>query len=86
MKIFTIFDSKVESYSVPFFQPHVGHAIRQFTDLVNDPKTSVGKYPEDYTLFEIGEYDEVTGKITQYDANKSLGCAVEFVKKQLDVN
>lgn len=64
-KIYSIFDSKAESYTLPFFQQTEPMAIRTFADWCNDPNHTFGKHPEDYTLFESGTYDDSTGTITQ---------------------
>lgn len=64
-KIFAVFDSKAESYTPPFFQHHEAMAVRTFTDCCNDDEHTFGKHPEDYTLFDLGLYDDSTGTITQ---------------------
>lgn len=78
--IFTVYDSKVETYQSPFFAIHKGYALRDFEKVANDKSTSIGQYPSDYTLFAIGTFDTSTGKINQYEAKQSLGVASEFVK------
>lgn len=79
-KIFTVFDTKIETYCVPFYMPHRGAAIRTFTEMVNDPSHTFGKHPEDYVLFELGSYDDQTARVEQLKAPSSLGVGVEFVK------
>lgn len=79
-KIFTTYDSKAEAYLQPFFMKTRGEAIRGWQTVCNDPKTQFNQYPADFTLFEIGEYDETTGQITPYQAKVSLGVALEFLK------
>ena len=79
-KIFTVYDSKVESFQSPFSATHKGYALRDFERVANDPKTAIGEYPADYTLFEIGEFDTATGKLTHHEAKQSLGTALEFIK------
>ena len=64
-KIYSIYDSKSEAYSLPFYYQHEGQATRTFSDWVNDPQTPYGKHPEDYTMFAMGTYDEITGSVTQ---------------------
>jgi len=81
-KIFTTYDSKAEAYLQPFFMGTRGEAIRGWQTVVNDPKTQFNKYPSDFTLFEIGEYDETTGEITAHTAKVSLGVALEFLKQE----
>ncbi|UIB81480.1 nonstructural protein [Flyfo microvirus Tbat2_160] len=80
LKIFTIYDSKVEAYMQPFFMQSKGAALRAFTDTISDRSTQFSKHPQDFTLFEIGEYDDSTGTLLNYDAKISLGVAVEFQK------
>lgn len=85
-KIFTVYDSKIESYQSPFTANHKGYALRDFERVANDKSTQIGQYPSDFTLFEIGEYDTQTGKITTHDAKISLGIALEFVKSKQETN
>jgi len=80
MKIYTIYDSKAEAYLQPFFMQSNGAAIRAFTDLANDPQHVFGKHPEDYTLFDIGVYDESTAAIVSNATPISLGVAINYLK------
>ena len=80
MNIYTIYDSKSESYMRPIFCKTNGEALRIFTDIANDPGHSVGMHPEDYTLFLIGEFSEFDGEIKPSDAKQSLGLALDFTK------
>lgn len=61
LKVFSIFDEKAQVYSNPFFMPHVGQASRSFGDLVSDTSTQVCKHPEDFKLYQLAEYDDVSG-------------------------
>ena len=63
LKTFTIRDSKGEFYSPPFFQKTHGEAERSFKQLVQDQQSQVSKFPEDYDLYYIGEFDDNTGKL-----------------------
>lgn len=59
---YAIRDTKAEAFTrPPFFAPNKGVVGRAFSGMVNDPSTEIGKYPADFTLFEIGEFDETTG-------------------------
>ncbi len=80
-KIYTIHDSKAEAFMNPFFLNSKGEAIRTFTEAVNDPQSTISKYPDDFTLFEIGIYDTDDGLIETYEAKKSLGNALEYKKE-----
>lgn len=77
MKIFTVFDDKTLAYLRPFYSLTEGEAIRSFSDTVNDPESMFHKHAADYTLFEIGVYDDQNGIITSCP-HKSLGCALQY--------
>jgi len=79
-KVYATYDSKAEAYLQPFFMRARGEAIRGWTTVCNDPKTQFFTNPEDFTLFELGEYDEFTGTLIPHPAKISLGCAIEFKK------
>ena len=64
-KIFAVYDSKAETYTPPYFQHKEAMAIRSFADCCNDPGHTFGVHPEDYTLYNLGEYDDSLGTITQ---------------------
>lgn len=63
MKIFAIRDAKVEAFLQPFFSPTVGAAIRSLMEAVNDPQHQFAKNSYDYSLFELGEFDDASGRI-----------------------
>jgi hypothetical protein len=79
LKIFTIYDSKVNTYKQPFTLNSTGEATRQFIDAINSPDSFLAKSPSDYTLFEIGTFNTDTGITTQLEAKISLGTAIEFI-------
>jgi hypothetical protein len=79
-KIFSVYDSAAEAYLQPFFMPTKGEALRGFSEVVNDKNHQFGRHPDDYTLFELGEYDNTTAVFVMHSAPKSLGVAIEFVK------
>lgn len=76
--MFSVFDSKAEAYIQPFFSPNHAVGIRDFTTAANDPNTQFHINAGDYTLFELGKFDQATGKITKLNAPKNLGTAISF--------
>lgn len=83
LRIFCMYDSKVQAYLQPFFLKHQGEAIRGLMELVNDPKTNLYKYPEDFTLFELGTYEDTKASFTLHNTPLSIGKAIEY--KNVDV-
>lgn len=59
----SVFDAKAEAFMQPVFVQAKGQAIRSFSDAINDASTNFGKHPEDYTLFVVGEWDELDGTL-----------------------
>ncbi len=74
MLMFSIRDSAADAYGRPFFMTSVGIAIRSFTDEVNraDKENQIYMHPEDFDLFELGEFDDETGRIVLLDVPKQL--------------
>lgn len=59
--VVAVFDKKLALYEMPFTVRHIGEAVREFSDLKKNPETRFGKHPEDFDLFQIAKYSEVTG-------------------------
>ena len=79
--IFTVFDSKAAAYLQPFYAHTKGVAIRQFSDAINgDPNHNFARHPEDFTLFDLGEYDDNTAKFFILPTPEAIGVAVEFLQ------
>lgn len=84
MKLYSIYDCKSETYTAPTLNPARGQAIRSFSDAINgkgvDSASNVlSSHPEDFTLFELGEYDINTGEITVYDTKKAIANGVDLL-------
>jgi len=63
MFVYTIFDSATAAYMRPFFMQSDGQATRAFSDIANDPDHDIGKHPEDYSLYRIGQWDDQKGEV-----------------------
>ena len=76
--IFTVYDSKAELYLQPFCDQTKGQAIRAFTDAANEENHRFCKYAEDFTLFELGEYEDTNGQFKIHKSKIPLGNAIEY--------
>lgn len=81
LKMFTVFDSKVGAYLPPMFLRSTGEAIRSFSSAVQDSSHQFCKHAEDYTLFEVGAWDDVKCQFVLKETPVSLGLAVEFLTR-----
>jgi hypothetical protein len=72
--ICTVYDRAAETYGRPMFVPSIGVAIRSFTDEVNrnHADNQLFNHPDDFDLYELGEYDDQTSRITTLDIPKVL--------------
>ncbi len=86
LKIYSVYDSKAEAFLPPFFQATKAMAIRIFENVANDPKHQFGANPADYTLFEIGQFDDESAKIEAHKTPHNIGLAIEFKTLQEDTS
>jgi len=80
-KVFTVYDSKVACYMQPFFAQTTASAIRLWSDTCNDEKSIFAKHPADYTLFELGSFDEEKGQFENLSTPLNLGTALQAISQ-----
>lgn len=78
LNLFTVFDVKKESYLPPFCMRTTAEAVRGFVTTLNDPKTDYCMYPQDFTLFHLGTFNDEKATFDIYEAKISLGNGVEL--------
>lgn len=81
MNLYVVYDSKADVYQSLMTFRNKGQAIRGFAQGVNDPNTQLNQNPQDFTLFEIAEWDEDKGFIKPHDAKINCGLASEYIKE-----
>lgn len=60
---YSFYDSKVGIFHPPFFMLHRGQAFRAAMELGSDPSTQIGRHPADFSLFEVGTFNDQTGAL-----------------------
>lgn len=78
-QMFSIYDSKVETWMPPFYASNKGEALRNLTNTL-DSENNLSKFPEDFTLFLLGEFCENSGKIKAYETSESIIKLIELKK------
>jgi len=81
LKIFTVYDSKTEAFIQPFYAQATGAAIRSFETAANKEGHDFQQHGGDYTLFELGQFDQATGKISTLEVPINLGLAITFTTR-----
>lgn len=81
LKMFTVYDSKSETYLRPFSMISTGEAVRGFITTLNDGQSTMSLYPADFTLYEVGTFDESNCKFVIYEALENLGNGLHMKSK-----
>lgn len=81
LRLFSLYDVGPKTYGRPFWSDDKSNAMRSFRLLVNqkdDRDNMVAAYPDQFTLFELGEFDVRTGVFTAHAMPLTLGNGLEF--------
>lgn len=81
MKAFAAEDVKLGIFLAPMFFLHTGQALRTWEELVNDPKTVMGRHPMDFRLVEIGDFDDANARLEACSPHV-VAVPGEYLKKQ----
>ena len=78
-KIFVFKDDKSASYGMPITQPTRGIFIRDIVqEEIRRGQSVFARHPQDFSIFEIGEYDPQTGNVHLYETKNCLGLVSDF--------
>lgn len=85
MRLYSIYDSKAEQFSPPQVYHNDMLALRAFEGIVNDDKMLIKKYPEDFSLYYIGNLSDSDGRYFVETSDESrvpvmVGRAIEYVQ------
>lgn len=67
--VYSVFDSKLKKFFPPFLCATESEAVRQFTNLINYSDSLVCKFPYDYTLYKLADFDVSVGEFFPLDLN-----------------
>jgi hypothetical protein len=84
LRLYSIYDSKAEQFSPPQVYHNDMLALRAFEGIVNDDNMLIKKYPEDFSLYYIGNIRDSDGRYYVEDSDESrvpvmVGRAIEYV-------
>lgn len=60
-KVVCIRDRAADVFGQPVFVAALGQALRSFGDEINNKESQMSKHPDDYDLYELGEFDDNEG-------------------------
>ena len=70
--ICSVRDSKAGAFMIPFFTRNRDTGIRSVMMAMQDPSHEFYKFHDDYTLFELGVYDDDDGSFLVHPAPEVL--------------
>lgn len=81
MKLFCVLDTKANFFMQPFPETSTIAALRGFDVAVNEGKSTFSKFPDDFCLMELAEFDQQTGELIPYTSPQNLGSARTVLKQ-----
>jgi len=79
LQAYSVFDSKAKFFVKPFYCANDMVALRLFASAASDRALDIGKFPTDFSLFHVGEWDDDSGTFTQVSPLRNLGLAAQFI-------
>ena len=85
LRLYSIYDSKAEQFSPPQVYHNDMLALRAFESLVNDDKTLINTYPEDFSIYYVGNLGDSDGRYYTESSDETrvpilVGRAVDYVQ------
>lgn len=81
MKLFCVYDVKANIYMQPFPEQSTISALRGFELAVNGKETIFSKFPDDFCLMELADFDQQTGQIHAHMTPLNMGSARTVLKQ-----
>lgn len=80
MVVCSLFDRGLMAYGRPMFVNHINQAHRSLIDEVNNAGSELNKHPEDYDLYELGEYDDSDASFALHKSPKMVVACSTLLK------
>jgi len=62
IEIYAIKDKKIGLFQNPFFCTSIVVALRNLAIALDDPKSNLVRFAQDYALFKVGTFDDLAGE------------------------
>jgi hypothetical protein len=87
LNVYAIYDKLQQTFMTPMFQHNDGTMLRMIQQAVNDKESYIYKNPQDYSIYQIGEWND-NGELKGLENNRKVVEAVELVdkKERIDEN
>lgn len=76
--IYSVYDQKSKVFGNPFISNNRATAERDFGYACNDVHSQISKWPADFTLYEIGSFEDTTCKIELNSPPEIVGHGIQY--------
>jgi len=80
-KLYVIFDNASGLYASPTLAVTEAEVRRNFSTIVNAEGNAISANPQDFSLYELGIFDNETGKFSLLDTPTRVMTALELKQK-----
>jgi len=85
-KIIAVRDREVDAFNRPIFVNSIGQATRMFRDEINRVSIQgndniMYQHPDDFDLYELGEWDEETGKFFMLEVPRQIAIGKDMKER-----
>lgn len=81
MKLFAVKDMKAQMFLEPRFQRSIADALRGWEVISNEGESMISRFPNDFRLYCLADFDSSTGRISIFDDPQDLGSAADFKRR-----
>lgn len=81
LNTYALLDTKAGFFGPPFFCQSHGEAMRVCMEAASDMRSTIARYPNDFTLYFIGQYDN-TSAFLKSEHPESLGVVGTMLPRQ----
>lgn len=81
LKLYSVLDRKAGFFKTPYAARSDGEMTRNLADAMRDPATTIAQYPEDFSLYEIGSFDDTTGLMVAVHPPRHVCDATQLMPK-----
>lgn len=84
--IYAVYDKKAKAYMPPWECQNNAVAIRKFGGAVNDEKSFIHRYPDDFDLYHIAFFDDNSGRYENVKEPVVLAKATDVLVQRPDTS
>lgn len=81
MKLIAVKDMKAQLFLKPHFENSLADATRSFSVMANEGENMLSKFPNDFRLLHIADFNIETGILTSLSQPADLGSVADYQNK-----